>query len=77
MSTTQDEPLCSAREGACVCVKERNHEASGDEVHSCDPDICTGQWIGDYSSGCLDEETFKIVRLPLPGPKNPIYNRIT
>ena len=57
------EPLCDARASRCRCAKTVGHVEAGDEVHACHPDVCTGQWIGDFFA---KDDSFRIVSLAFP-----------
>ena len=63
MAEPEDE-VCGNVVSMCRCTKEPGHVEAGDDVHECDPDVCTGAWKGDFVAG----EGFVIVRLPFPVP---------
>jgi hypothetical protein len=46
--------VCDARAAACHCVKDPGHVEAGDEVHACDPKVCTGEWTGTYDQAQWD-----------------------
>lgn len=45
---------CDARAAHCHCVKGPGHVDAGDDVHACDPKVCTGEWTGTYDQGKWD-----------------------
>jgi hypothetical protein len=42
----QGRVLCDVAVAMCRCHKDIGHVEDGDEVHACNPKLCTGQWKG-------------------------------
>ena len=53
--------LCDARASRCRCAKPAGHVKTGDAVHACHPDRCSGQWVGVQGTSL-----FQVVALPFP-----------
>lgn len=52
---------CDQRASRCRCAKPAGHVEAGDDIHSCPPNECTGQWTGRWG-----EPDFKVIAWPFP-----------